>query len=99
MRESALLKTLGAGRAQIGRVLITEYFALGALAGLTGVLLSIIAGWLLVRFFFEFDFSVPVGSMAVLWLGVALITVVIGVLNSRDVMNRAPLAVLREATD
>jgi putative ABC transport system permease protein len=99
MRESALLKTLGAGRSQIGRILITEYFALGTLAGLTGMLLSVVAGWLLVRFFFEFDYAVPVLRMALLWAGVSVITVIIGVVNSRDVLRRPPLAVLREAAE
>ena len=36
MRESALLKTLGAQRSQVLRVLLAEYMALGSLAGLAG---------------------------------------------------------------
>ncbi len=96
-RESALLKTLGAGRAQVGRILFTEYLALGVLAGLTGMLLSGVAGWALIRFFFKFPFRIPVPQLLALWVGVAVLTVAIGLLNSRDVLNRPPLVVLREA--
>ena len=44
LRESALLKTLGATRQQIRQVLVTEYAALGLLAAATGGLLGGLAG-------------------------------------------------------
>jgi len=51
------------------------------------------------RFFFELDFVLPWLALLVLWLGVALLAVVIGLLNSRDVFRRPPLAVLREISE
>ncbi len=96
MRESVLLKTLGASQRQIVGITVTEYSALGALAGLTGVLLAGVAGWALMRFFFEVPFrlpSVPLGALAV---SAALITTVVGLANSWHVFGRTPLAVLRE---
>ncbi|MGQ0560317.1 MAG: ABC transporter permease, partial [Gemmatimonadota bacterium] len=83
MRESVLLRTIGASRRQIREVLVTEYAALGALAAVTGVLLGGVASWLLVRFFFELDFEVPVRALALLWLGVTVVTVVIGLSSGR----------------
>jgi putative ABC transport system permease protein len=96
LRESALLKTIGASRSQITQVLVTEYAALGTLAAATGVLLGGTASWLLMKFFFKLDFRVPVFQLLILWVGVALLAVIIGLFNSRDVFKRPPLAVLRE---
>jgi putative ABC transport system permease protein len=97
MREAVLLKTVGATRSQILGILITEYIALGILAGLTGLLLSGVAGWLLVRFFFELEFALPVTALVITWAVIAAIAVTVGLVNSIDVLKRPPLAVLREA--
>ena len=99
LRESALLKTLGASRKQIRQVLITEYAALGLLAAVTGVLLGGVAAWALMKFFFELEYSVPWLGLGVLSAGVALLAITIGLLNSRDVFRRQPLAVLREISE
>lgn len=99
LRESALLKTLGATRRLITQVLVAEYAALGTLAGATGVLLGSVASWLLMRFFFRLDYHMPFGALLILWVGVALLAVVVGLLNSRDVFRRPPLAVLREISE
>jgi putative ABC transport system permease protein len=97
MREIVLLKTIGATRAQVLVILITEYAALGILAGLTGLLLSGTASWALTTFFFELKFALPVLALAGTWSMIALAAVGIGLLNSIDVLRRPPLAVLREA--
>ena len=99
LRESALLKTIGASRKQITEVLVTEYAALGALAGATGVLLGGVASWLLVKRMFHLEFHAHVWALALVWLGVAALSVLIGLANSRDVFRRAPLAVLREISE
>jgi putative ABC transport system permease protein len=99
LRESALLKTIGASRRQITEVLVTEYAALGSLAAATGVVLGAVASWALMKFFFKLDFVLPWLALFGLWLGVALLAVVIGLLNSRDVFRRPPLAVLREISE
>ncbi|MGH7469356.1 MAG: ABC transporter permease [Longimicrobiales bacterium] len=97
MREAVLLKTIGATRKQVLGVLITEYTALGALAGMTGLILAGIAGWLLTRFFFELEFTLPIAALAITWALVALVAVGVGLANSLDMLKRPPLAVLREA--
>lgn len=99
LRESVLLKTIGARTQQVTRILATEYLALGALAALTGLLLAAVAGWALVTFFFEMSFRLPVLPLLVLGLGTVIVTIVVGLLSSRDVMRRAPLAVMREITE
>jgi putative ABC transport system permease protein len=96
LKESVLLKTLGATRRQIAQITVTEYAALGALAGLTGVLLAAVAGWALMRFFFDAPFRLPGVPLAALALGAAAITTLVGLANSWQLLGRPPLAVLRE---
>ena len=59
VREGALLRTLGARRSQLLRILLAEYAVLGALAAGAAILLSTAAGWALVRFVFGGSFSLP----------------------------------------
>jgi putative ABC transport system permease protein len=99
LRESALLKTIGASRRQITEVLVTEYAALGILAGATGVLLGGVASWLLTKKLFRLDYHLPLGALLFVWLAVAALAIFIGLANSRDVFRRAPLAVLREISE
>jgi putative ABC transport system permease protein len=95
-RESVLLKTLGARSRVIGRILATEYFALGSFAGLAGVTLAAIAAWIAVKFLFEMSFKLPALPLLAFWVGTALLTTVIGLANSRDVVRRTPLAGMRD---
>ncbi|MFL5596619.1 MAG: ABC transporter permease, partial [Gemmatimonadaceae bacterium] len=60
VREGVLLKTLGATRGQIARILLAEYSLLGVLGGLTGMVLSLVGGWAAVRFIFKTAFALPV---------------------------------------
>lgn len=95
IRESVLLRTIGASRQQILWINALEYFLLGALATFTGLLLSILGAWLLARFQFEIPFT-P-NWLQPLWIFLAItgLTVLIGLFNSREVLNKPPLEVLR----
>jgi len=95
IREGALLRTLGATRSQIFRIVLAEYFALGAMAAAVAALLSLAAAWALAKWVFEGRFSPQPMSLAALVLGVVSLTVVVGLLNSREVIRRTPLEVLR----
>ncbi len=96
VREGVLLKTLGATRRQIERILLAEYLLLGALGSMTGILLSFAAAWALMRWEFESAF-VPAFPPAVLIGGLFMaLTVVIGALSGRDVFRETPMAALRE---
>jgi putative ABC transport system permease protein len=97
VRESALLRALGATRTQVRNILLVEYAALGALAAFTGVVLAAIAGWLAMRFVFKMPFDLPVLSLLAIWAGVSIAAAVLGMLNSREALRSTPLAALREA--
>jgi putative ABC transport system permease protein len=99
MREGALLKTLGARRRQVLVVLFAEYLALGTLATATGLGLAWIASAIMVPRVFEMAFSLHLGPLLGIWAGVAGLTVVVGLVGSRSLLVRPPLAVLREAPE
>jgi putative ABC transport system permease protein len=94
-REGALLRTLGARRGQVIAVLLTEYLALAALAATTGIGSALVASWLLVTQGFGLDFRVNATSVAGIAGGIALLTVVSGLVGSRDLLRKPPLPVLR----
>jgi len=95
LRETVLLKTLGASRAQVVRVAVAEYLALGLLSALAGLLLSVGAGWALAHWLFETPFALPAASLAFLAAGVVTLTAGIGLWSSVDLFRRTPLEALR----
>ncbi|MBN8823200.1 MAG: ABC transporter permease [Spirosoma sp.] len=95
LRESVLLRTLGASREQILRITILEYGLLGLLASLSGIVLSIAGTWGLARFVFDVPYKPAVVPLVVVALVVTVMTILIGVFNSREVLSRPPLDVLR----
>jgi putative ABC transport system permease protein len=96
IREGVLLKTLGATRGQIVRILLAEYSLLGLLGSLTGMLLAIGGGWALTHYVFEASFS-PAMIPALLIAGAMLgLTITIGLLAGRDVFKETPMTALRE---
>ena len=97
IQEGVLLRTLGASRKQIFTIATLEYLFLGALSALTGIVIAIAGSWLLAKYSFEVPFSVSLLPAFVLFVIISALTVVIGLLNSRGVLNRPPLEVLRGA--
>ena len=95
LRESVLLRTLGASRRQILRITTLEYGLLGLLAALSGILLSIVGTWALARFVFEVPYRPDALPLLVVAGTVTALTVLIGLFNSREVLVRPPLDVLR----
>jgi putative ABC transport system permease protein len=95
IRESVLLRTLGAVESKIYKISAVEYAALGTLSALTGILLAVAGSYLLATFVFELDFNLNWWPILGIFAFVVGLTVVIGLWNSRDVIKRSPLEVLR----
>ena len=95
IRESVLLRTLGAVEKKIYRINAVEYTALGSLSALTGILLAVVGSYLLARFVFELDFALNWWPIIGIFFFIVALTVLIGLWNSRDVVKRSPLEVLR----
>ncbi|MCA6073553.1 ABC transporter permease [Fulvivirga sedimenti] len=98
LKENALLRTIGASGKQITGMTLLEYVYLGVLAGVTGMLLSLVAGFLLAKFFFEIVFSPDIPGLFYILIGVVSLTVIVGWWNTREVIRNSPLAVLRRET-
>jgi putative ABC transport system permease protein len=97
LREGVLLKTLGATRRQVGRVMLAEYALLGALGAVSGAALSVGSAWLLMKYVFESSFSPAIGPALIVAGSMTLLAVVIGLATGREVFRETPMAALREA--
>lgn len=96
VRESVLLRTLGASRRQILGINALEYFLLGALSCLAGVGLSVAGAWALAHFAFQIPFEIEWWPLLLTFGIISSLTVIIGLLNSREVVQKPPLEVLRQ---
>ena len=95
IQESVLLRTMGASRKQILAITAIEYFFLGALSAATGILIAFAGSWLLAKYSFEIPFNADVSPALLLFLAVAVLTILIGLFNSRGILNKPPLEILR----
>ncbi len=98
LREGVLLKTLGATRAQVLRILVAEYVALGLLSAAVAIVLSAGAGWALAKWVFESRFDLPVAALSGLTALLVLVTLLVGLWSSAEVLKRPPLEILRSDT-
>ncbi len=94
-RDAVVLRTLGARRAQVRRILMAEYALLGLLAALTGGVLAVAGAWGLAHFAFEIPFRPDLAWLGWALLAVPLLTLLVGLVGSRRALRQPPLAVLR----
>ncbi len=99
LKEVTLLRTLGAAARQVRTVLLTEYAALGFLAGFTGAGLAAVAGWAVSRWVFEIPYRVPWLGLLAFWVGSAVLTTIVGAATGRELTRRPPLDVLRSLAE
>jgi putative ABC transport system permease protein len=95
IKESILLRTLGASKKQILIINAVEYFFLGVFATAAGLILALTGSWLLAKFSFDASFSPPLLPIAVLFGTVVSLVVITGVSSTRGILNQPPLKILR----
>jgi putative ABC transport system permease protein len=95
VQESVLLRTLGSSRRQIFIITALEYFFLGSLAAITGIVLAMFSSWALAHYIFETSFTPQVLPVIIVFVSVSMLTVAIGLANSRFIVTRPPLEILR----
>ena len=95
IKESILLRTLGASKKQVLAINAIEYFFIGAFAAGAGLILALSGSWLLARFSFEASFAPPLLPILLLFGGIILLVVITGVWSTRNVLNQPPLKILR----
>ncbi len=95
IKESVLLRTLGAQKNQIMAINALEYFFLGSLASTVGLLLSLASTWALAYFSFDSTFVPSLWPLLMVYIIITGVTMLIGLLNSKGVLSKPPLEVLR----
>jgi len=93
--ESVLLKTLGASRNTVQKIMTVEYLFLGTFAAITGLLLALAAAWSLSYFVFNGPFVGAPLTLLGAFVAAVAVTIGIGLWNSRGLYDRPPLDVLR----
>lgn len=96
VREAVLLRTLGASRAQVGQILLVEYFLLGLVASVTAVFLASISTWALAHFLFEAPYHFAWLPTVLAIIIVCTITMLMGFFGTRGLLSKPPLEVLRQ---
>lgn len=96
IKESVLLRTLGAKSKQIIRITALEYVYLGLLGSLVGILLSLISSQLLATLLFKEVFIPSLVPFLIFLPGITVLVLLIGLTNIRTVLKSPPLEVLRK---
>ena len=96
IKESVLLRTLGAKSKQILQITALEYVYLGLLGSLTGILLSLVGSQLLATLLFKEPFIPSLIPFLVFLPVITILVVVIGLSNLKSVLQSPPLEVLRK---
>lgn len=95
IKESVLLRTLGAKNSQILQISAFEYLFLGLLGSLVGILLALLSSLSLALFVFKEPFVPSAIPFLVFLPGITILVLVIGLSNIRTVLKSSPLEVLR----
>lgn len=96
LRETVLLRTLGAKGNQIMAITAIEYLFLGFLSAAAGMIIALAGSWALAVFSFGATFIPPFLPSLLLFVSITLIVVITGILSSRNILNHPPLEVLRK---
>ncbi|WP_400074371.1 ABC transporter permease [Zobellia russellii] len=95
IKESVLLRTLGAKNKQILRISALEYVFLGLLGSLVGIVLALLSSLCLAVFVFKEPFVPSLVPFMVFLPGITLLVLIIGLSNIQTVLRSSPLEVLR----
>jgi len=95
IRESALLRALGASHQQIKHAVVAEFAILGAIAGLLAAFFATVVAWALSRFVFELPYEVNGWLWIIGVLGGAIGISIAGYFATRRVLTTPPVVALR----
>lgn len=96
IRESVLLRTIGARSRQILKITAFEYLYLGVLGSFSGIVLSLVGSQLLAWFLFDSPFVPSIIPFLIIFPGITFLVLLIGVSNSMGIIKSPPLEVLRK---
>jgi putative ABC transport system permease protein len=98
IRETVLLRTLGATRRQLALIQLVEYAVLGVQAAVVGALLAVAGNELLARYVFHIGASASPGQIGAAVVTVAALAVATGFIAGRGIVDHPPLEILRQET-
>jgi putative ABC transport system permease protein len=96
MKESAILKTLGAKRSVVASILGYEYAMLGVIAATIGVLLSSGLSWAVMEYVVKSDWHLRIAPLGWALLTAVILTTLTGIVSSLDVLRNKPIQTLRK---
>ena len=94
-REIALLRTFGASRRRVLRLVLSEFFALGLIAGVMAALLANLLSMSLAKRLFDLDTGFHLGLWVFGSLAGMLLVGLLGYLASRPILKTPPMQLLR----
>ena len=97
MKESAILKTLGARWSKVASILGFEYAGFGFITSLAGGGLSLILSWVIMKYLVKAPWHLHLLPLAVVFFLAVLLTTLTGIISSLDVLRNKPLQTLRQA--
>lgn len=95
VKESVLLRTMGATQRQIIQITTFEYLILGILSSLSGIVLAFGFSGLLAWIVFDSSWTTSYIPIVILFPTITAIVLLIGLLNTRSIVKSSPLEVLR----
>jgi len=95
IRESALLRALGASHKQVRHAVVAEFAILGSIAGFLAALFATLIAWGLSREVFELPFSLNPSLWVFGVVGGAIGISIAGYLATRKVLHTPPIVALR----
>lgn len=98
IRESALLRALGASHQQLREAVIAEFAILGAISGLLAAVFATLIAWSLSQLVFELPFNLNAWLWIIGIFGGALGIAVAGYLATRKVLYTPPVEALRHSS-
>lgn len=96
IRESVLLRTLGAKQQQVVKIQIIEYAFLGILAAFIGLFLSVGTSALIGNLYFNIEFVPNLTILATEVVLLIALVLLIGLMNTRGIHSKPPLEILRQ---
>ncbi|NBC34331.1 MAG: FtsX-like permease family protein [Alphaproteobacteria bacterium] len=93
--EAVVLKVLGATRWDVARAFLLEYGLIGLLAGLIAAAIGTLAGWAVLTFVMQVEWTFLAGSVAVTTLLAAAITIGFGFVGTWWALGRKAAPLLR----
>ena len=96
LRESAVLKILGAKRKMVASILGFEYAILGIMAALIGILLAQGLSWAVMKYIIKSSWHLQPGIILSAFCFGVVLTITTGILSSLDVIKNKPLKTIRE---